>query len=466
MKVLIIFIALFFILNFVFAQNYSIGIYNDNLYQGDTLIIKLLLSNNLKINNAYLGENKINFFPINDIEYISFIGISAKQIPGNYKLTIYLNNNQKIEKYINIKKRNFPITVLKTTPELEKKGFTTKQIVKNLEKENEIVNKITSKFTNKIYFKEKFIYPLKKISIVGDYGNIRVNGNNKVQHLGIDLDGKIGDEVYAINDGVIVLVKDLINYGKTIIIDHGGGIYSLYLHLNKFYVKESEYVKKGQKIGEIGNTGYSLEPHLHLSIKVNNQSVDPVKFITIINKFLDSISKDKKISNINLNFKNKLNSNFQGNIYNLSKNIFWGFEKSTKRKIDTIIIHSSYNPLDQDYYNVEKIFNIYKNYNVSPHYLIDRQGNIYKLVDEENIAYHAGKSIMPDGRTGVNYFSIGIEIIYHKNESPNEIQYQNLNKLIKYIKSRHKIKYILGHKDIAPERKDDPWNFDWNRIEK
>jgi murein DD-endopeptidase MepM/ murein hydrolase activator NlpD len=455
----IFFLNLILVLGFAFAQdyqNYKLFLSSDKLYQGDVLIVKLSLPNQIAIQEAYLGKIKINFIQTTDNQFIAFVGIGAKEKPGNYKLNIYLTNNEKIERSIKIYKRNFPITELKTTPELEKKGYTPQRIVNNLKYENEIVNNITSRSTNQIYFKQKFQPPLKQIKIVGDYGNIRKNGNNEVQHLGVDLDGKLGDSVYAMNEGKAVLAKKLINYGNTIIIDHGGGIYSLYLHLNKIYVNENQYVKPGQIIGEVGNTGYSLEPHLHLSIKVNNQSIDPMKFLTTANNFLFSEIKSTKVENFNL----------QANIHNLMKKISWGYEENHQREIDTIIIHSSYNPFGNDYYNVNKILQIYKNYGVSAHYLIDRQGNIYQLVDEKNIAYHAGKSKMPDGRTGVNYFSIGIELIYHKNESPNEIQYASLNRLIKDIKSRHNIKYILGHQDIAPERKDDPWNFDWNKIEK
>jgi N-acetyl-anhydromuramyl-L-alanine amidase AmpD len=134
------------------------------------------------------------------------------------------------------------------------------------------------------------------------------------------------------------------------------------------------------------------------------------------------------------------------------------------RSIDTIIIHSSYDALGRDPYSVEGVIYEYKIYGVSPHYLIDRNGTIFRLVKDENIAYHAGKGIMPDGRTNINSFSIGIELINTKNASPNEAQYSSLVKLIKFLKLKYKIKYILGHNEISPERKTDPWNFDWQKF--
>ena len=148
-----------------------------------------------------------------------------------------------------------------------------------------------------------------------------------------------------------------------------------------------------------------------------------------------------------------------------SRLVNWGFSASSGRIIDTIIIHSSYNAVGSDEHNLDDIINKeYKPAGVSPHYIIARDGKIYQLVADKNIAYHAGVSKMPDGRTGVNDFSIGIEIVETKAESPDSAQYSALKNLISYLKGEYKIKYVLGHSDIAPGRKDDPWNFDWGKI--
>jgi len=141
-----------------------------------------------------------------------------------------------------------------------------------------------------------------------------------------------------------------------------------------------------------------------------------------------------------------------------------GFQKSSGRKIDTIIIHSSYDAIGNDPYSVNGIINEYRTYGVSAHYLIDRDGIIYRLVEEKNIAFHAGASRLPDGRTNVNEISIGVELINTKDGNFTQEQYASLQSLIGSVKERHEIKYILGHNQIAPGRKDDPWNFDWGKV--
>lgn len=148
------------------------------------------------------------------------------------------------------------------------------------------------------------------------------------------------------------------------------------------------------------------------------------------------------------------------------KLVSWGFQKAESRKVDTIIVHTSYDSIGAAPYSVEGLIKEYKSYQVAPHYLIDRNGVIYELVEEKDIAYQAGKSQMPDGRQDVNGFSIGIELMNTKIGQITAEQYQALNDLIKDIKSRHEIKYVLGHNQIASDRKDDPWNLDWNRVKK
>lgn len=146
------------------------------------------------------------------------------------------------------------------------------------------------------------------------------------------------------------------------------------------------------------------------------------------------------------------------------KLVSWGFSSTSNRKIDTIIIHSSYNALGGNEYSVEKLIAEYKEYGVAPHYLIDRAGKIYQLVSDKNIAYHAGESKVPDGRTQVNSFSIGIEMINTKTDNYTDKQYTALKWLLSNLKAKYSIKYTLGHDDISPGRKTDPWNFDWGKI--
>lgn len=144
----------------------------------------------------------------------------------------------------------------------------------------------------------------------------------------------------------------------------------------------------------------------------------------------------------------------------------FGFQKASRiaKDIDTVVLHSSYNNQGGDRYSVEKVISIWKSYGVAPHFLIDRKGNIYRLVMERDIAYHAGVSEMKDGRTNVNAFSIGVEILNAEDDAYTDAQYEAVKHLIAHLKKTYPIRYVVGHDDIASGRKTDPWNFDWKRI--
>lgn len=146
----------------------------------------------------------------------------------------------------------------------------------------------------------------------------------------------------------------------------------------------------------------------------------------------------------------------------IDKKINFGYRFDTDRKIDVIVIHSVFNNSGGDIYDIDLIIKQFRRYRVSPHYLIGRNGSIYQLVDDKNIASHAGRSCLPDGRTGVNRCSLGIEIVTSYTDSPTEEQTNALVYLVNQLESKYKIKYLLRHSDIANERKSDPWNFDWN----
>ena len=104
------------------------------------------------------------------------------------------------------------------------------------------------------------------------------------EHKGIDLTAPVGTPVYAAGDGVIKSSNENsfsnTGYGKFIDIDHQiDGLSSKYAHLSKIIVKEGQTVKRGEKIGEVGNTGLSTAPHLHYEIRINGEAVNPLRFM-------------------------------------------------------------------------------------------------------------------------------------------------------------------------------------------
>lgn len=98
-------------------------------------------------------------------------------------------------------------------------------------------------------------------------------------HSGIDIGADYGDAVAAADNGVVVSSGWMGGYGNAVIIDHGGGISTLYAHNSELLVEEGARVRKGQIISRVGSTGYSTGPHLHFEVRENGSPVNPVSYL-------------------------------------------------------------------------------------------------------------------------------------------------------------------------------------------
>ncbi len=135
-------------------------------------------------------------------------------------------------------------------------------------------------FSEQTAFTQDFIWPVTG-RISGVYGSQRVyNGEPGNPHYGVDVAVKTGTVVVAPADGVITLsVPDMFYSGGTMIIDHGYGVSSSFLHLHKLYVKEGDKVKQGQPVAEVGATGRVTGPHLDWRINWYQMRLDPVTVV-------------------------------------------------------------------------------------------------------------------------------------------------------------------------------------------
>ena len=129
-------------------------------------------------------------------------------------------------------------------------------------------------------FEKKFILPAEG-RISGVYGSQRIlNDKPRSPHNGIDIAAKEGTNIFAPSSGVVKLIeKNMFFTGKTVIMDHGMGLISIFAHLSKIEVTENQILEKGDKIGQIGMTGRATGPHLHWGMYLENESVDPMSVV-------------------------------------------------------------------------------------------------------------------------------------------------------------------------------------------
>ena len=105
------------------------------------------------------------------------------------------------------------------------------------------------------------------------------NQQPRKPHSGLDIAAPIGSPIVAPEGGTVVTVGDFFFNGKSVFIDHGYGLVTMYCHMDRIDVEEGQSIKRGEQLGTIGKSGRVTGPHLHWSVSLNNTRVDPILFI-------------------------------------------------------------------------------------------------------------------------------------------------------------------------------------------
>jgi|TARA_B110000438_G_scaffold290122_1_gene325488 murein DD-endopeptidase MepM/ murein hydrolase activator NlpD len=165
----------------------------------------------------------------------------------------------------------------------EKKVTPPKEFYERIKRENKWIGQARLIDSDLIFFKKKFIIPVENAIITGVYGSQRIlNGKPKWPHYGLDFAAQEGTKIKAMLDGVVTLVEvDLFYTGGTLIFDHGHGISTLYMHMEKILVEKGQKVKQGDIIGTVGATGRATGAHLDVRLNWFDVRLDPATVLDI-----------------------------------------------------------------------------------------------------------------------------------------------------------------------------------------
>ncbi len=127
-----------------------------------------------------------------------------------------------------------------------------------------------------------FKFPLASYTRISDEYGMRTHPTLHVPqfHNGVDLASPKGTAIYAAYDGIVVAADYSSTMGNYVMIDHGGGLYTIYMHASKLYVKKDDVVARGNTIAAVGSTGRTTGPHLHFSVRLNGEYVSPWNYIS------------------------------------------------------------------------------------------------------------------------------------------------------------------------------------------
>ena len=201
-----------------------------------------------------------------------------------YDVVITLNRNGNKEKIVKkVQKREYRIQRIDGLE--EKKVTPPKEVYERIKKENKWIGEARAIDSDLTFFTKKFILPIEDFIITGVYGSQRIlNGKPKWPHYGLDFAAEEGTNIKAMLDGTVSLAEpDLFYTGGTLIFDHGHGISTLYMHMEKLLVKKGQKVKQGDIIGTVGSTGRATGAHLDVRLNWFNVRLDPATVLDIKN---------------------------------------------------------------------------------------------------------------------------------------------------------------------------------------
>jgi murein DD-endopeptidase MepM/ murein hydrolase activator NlpD len=215
--------------------------------------------------------------------WIALFGVDLDDEAGPRPVDITLNFEGRATEQrrdeVTIQSQAFPTTRLEVEPRFVELAPEDQE---RAGRESAEIAAVYGTVTPRRYWQGAFQIPLAGVSGGRNFGHRRVfNGQPRAPHSGSDLAATTGTPVAAMNAGHVVLAKELFFSGKAVFLDHGLGLYSVYLHLSRIDVAVGDRVDAGQTLGLVGATGRVTGPHLHWGVRILGARIDPFSLLDL-----------------------------------------------------------------------------------------------------------------------------------------------------------------------------------------
>jgi murein DD-endopeptidase MepM/ murein hydrolase activator NlpD len=240
------------------------------------------------LTGTWLGHQVSFSYNASAHTWFALAGISLETAPGTYTLELSgeaaakkgSTNKISFTRSFSVARGKYPKIAAKLSVEgkfTEPTPEQQKEIAEGVEVKKDYLSRVTPERE----WSGDFIAPA-EASISDVFGSVRIfNGKTSSPHLGLDFRVPTGTPVKAMNDGTVLLARPIYFEGNFVVIDHGQGLLTLYLHLSEFKAKEGEAVKRGQIVGLSGGTGRATGPHLHAAVRWQGTYLDPAQLIKL-----------------------------------------------------------------------------------------------------------------------------------------------------------------------------------------
>jgi murein DD-endopeptidase MepM/ murein hydrolase activator NlpD len=240
------------------------------------------------LSGTWLGHDISFSFNAPSKTWFALAGVSMETAPGIYSLELTgetaagkdAGKELSFTRKVTVARGKYPKIEVKLSVEgkfTEPDPEQQKQIEEGQQVKKDYLNRVTPERE----WSGQFAAPA-DAEISDVFGAQRVfNGKTQSTHFGLDFRVPSGTPVAAMNDGTVLLARLLYFEGNFVVLDHGQGLLTLYLHLSEFKVKEGDQVKRGQEIGLSGGTGRATGPHLHVAVRWQGTYLDPASLMRL-----------------------------------------------------------------------------------------------------------------------------------------------------------------------------------------
>jgi murein DD-endopeptidase MepM/ murein hydrolase activator NlpD len=271
------------------AANWSIHTQPTRLVNGGPVLFQVQPPARLEsLHGTWLGHEVSFSFDAASKTWFALAGVSLETAPGTYslELTGETEAGQALSKKLSFS-REFAVAGGKYPKIQVKLNVESKFTEPNPEQQKQIEEsqQVKKDYLNRVMpergWSGQFTAPA-DAAISDVFGSQRIfNGKSESPHLGLDFRVPSGTPVAAMNDGTVLLARLLYYEGNFVVLDHGQGLLTIYMHLSEFKVKEGDQVKRGQVIGLSGGTGRATGPHLHVGVRWQGTYLDPAALIRL-----------------------------------------------------------------------------------------------------------------------------------------------------------------------------------------
>lgn len=233
-------------------------------------------------NDAEIVYQNLTIAPMNQNGvFVGLIPISLHEKTGRKSFMLrYRKNGEMISKTYRFTVLARPYTTREFCNVVSSRG--DQRVAERIISEEEHYYRVFAETSDHEYHSRQFWYPLGAMDITHGFGVRSVcHGVAGNYHSGVDLAGETGDRVQSPAPGVVVEARYAPTPGKYVIIDHGSGIRTSYIHLSRIDVTRGDSIPAGRQIGEVGTTGNSTGPHLHWEAAIHGVRVDPISLFQV-----------------------------------------------------------------------------------------------------------------------------------------------------------------------------------------